>query len=92
MVLSNILTPASEVHCCNTTFTANQNFFNPSIRSNYGLAVFQFAAAKIWETFPPEFLLFISLLYRNLKLVCIHAVAGTNVEENLKIYTLGGAI
>ena len=35
--LLNILTLTSENHSYNTRYVANQNFFKPSVRTNYGL-------------------------------------------------------
>jgi len=53
-VLLNILTSASEIHPYNTRYGANQNFFKPSVRTNYGVSTFQFSPIKIWESVPPE--------------------------------------
>ena len=58
-VLLNILTPASEIHSYNTRYVTNQNFFKPSIRTNYGISTFKFSTFKIWESVPPEFKLFL---------------------------------
>ena len=38
-VLLNILTPVSEIHSYNTRYAANQNFFKPSVCTNYGISV-----------------------------------------------------
>ena len=46
-VLLNILTPASEIHSYNTRYVANQNFFKPSVYTNYGMSTFKFSAIKI---------------------------------------------
>ena len=54
-VLLNILTPTSEIHTYNTKYVTNQNFFKPSVRTNYGMSTFKFSAIKIWESVPPEF-------------------------------------
>ena len=51
-VLLNILTPSSEIHPYNTRYAANQNFFKPSVRTNYGVSTFKFSAIKIWESVP----------------------------------------
>ena len=53
-VLLNILTPASEIQSYNTRYVANQNFFKPSVCSNYGISTFKFSAIKIWKSVPPE--------------------------------------
>ena len=53
-VLLNILTPVSEIHSYNTRYAANQNFFKPSVRTNYGTSAFKFSATKIWESVPLE--------------------------------------
>lgn len=54
-VLLNILTPASEIHSYNTRYVADQNFFKPSVRTNYCISTFKFSAVKIWESVPQEF-------------------------------------
>ena len=42
--LLNIPTPASEIHSQNTRYVANQNFFKPSARTNYGgICTFKFS-------------------------------------------------
>ena len=33
-VLLNILTPASKIHPCNTSYITNKNFFKPSARTD----------------------------------------------------------
>ena len=43
-VLLNILTPASEIHSYHTRYATNQNFFKPSVRTNYGISTFKFSA------------------------------------------------
>ena len=53
-VISDILTPASEVHFHNTRYAANQNFFKPIVRTNYGISTFKSSAPKVWESIPPE--------------------------------------
>ena len=63
-VLLNILTPASEIHSYNTRYVANQNFFKPSVRTNYGRSTFKFSAIKIWESVPPEFKRFPYMLFK----------------------------
>ena len=40
VVLLNILTPASEIYSHDTRYVANQNFFKPSVRTNYGTSAF----------------------------------------------------
>ena len=42
-VLLNILTPVSGIHLYNTRYVANQNFFKPSARTNYGICTFKFS-------------------------------------------------
>ena len=54
-VLLIILTPASEIHSHNTRYVANQNFFKPSVRTNYGISALEFSAAKIWEYVQDDF-------------------------------------
>ena len=54
VVLLNILTPASEIYSHDTRYVANQNFFKPSVRTNYGTSAFKFSAVKIWESVPLE--------------------------------------
>ena len=63
-VLLNILTPASEIHSYNTRYVANQNFFKPSVCTNYGMSTFKFSAIKIWESVPPEFKRFPYMLFK----------------------------
>jgi len=63
-VLLKILTPASEIHPYNTRYAANQNFFKPTVRTNYGISTFQFSAIKIWESVPPELKRFPYLLFK----------------------------
>ena len=60
----NILTPASEIHSFNTRYAANQNFFKPSVRSNYGVSTVKFSATKVWESVPPELKRFPYLLFK----------------------------
>ena len=48
-VLLDILTPASDIHSYNTRYASNQNFFKPSVCTNYGTSTFKFSATKIWE-------------------------------------------
>ena len=45
-VLPNIHTPVSEIHSYNTRYVSNQNFFKPSVRTNYGMSIFKFSAIK----------------------------------------------
>jgi len=45
-VLLNILTPALEIHPYNTRYAANQNFFKPSVCTNYGVSTFQLSTIK----------------------------------------------
>ena len=54
-VLLDILTSASEIHSYNTRYASNQNFFKPSVCTNYGTSTFKFSATKIWESVPLEF-------------------------------------
>ena len=63
-VLLNILTPASETHSYNTRYAANQNFFKPSVRTNYGVSTFQFSTIRIWESVPPELKRFPYMLFK----------------------------
>ena len=63
-VLLNILTPSSEIHPYNTRYAANQNFFKPSARTNYGVSTFKFSAVKIWESVPSELKCFPYLLFK----------------------------
>ena len=63
-VLLNILTPASEIHSYNARYVANQNFFKPSVYTNYGMSTFKFSAIKIWESVPPEFKRFPYMLFK----------------------------
>jgi len=63
-VLLNILTPSSGIHPYNTRYTANQNFFTPSVRTNYGVSTFKFSAMKIWVSFPQELKCFPYLLFK----------------------------
>ena len=63
-VLLNILTTASEIHSYNTRYVANQNFFKPSVCTNYGMSTFKFSAVKIWESVPPEFKHFPYMLFK----------------------------
>ena len=44
--------------------TANQNFFKPSVRTNYGISTFKFSATKIWESVPLEFKRFPYMLFK----------------------------
>ena len=44
--LLNIPTPASEIRSYNTRYVANQNFFKPSVRANYGMSTFKFSAIR----------------------------------------------
>ena len=53
---------ASEIH--NTRYVTNQNFFKPSVRTNYGMSTFKFSAIKIWESVPPEFKRFPYMLFK----------------------------
>ena len=39
----------------NTRYGANQNFFKPSLRPNYGISTLKFSTMRIWESVPPEF-------------------------------------
>ena len=48
---------------CNTRYAANQNFFKPSVRTNYGISTFKFSAIKIWESVPLEFKRFPYMLF-----------------------------
>ena len=63
-VLLNIPTPTSEIHTYNTKYVTNQNFFKPSVRTNYGMSTFKFSAIKIWESVPPEFKRFPYMLFK----------------------------
>ena len=63
-VLLNILTPSSEIHPYNTRYAANQNFFKPSVRTNYGVSTLKFSAVKIWESVPSELKCFPYLLFK----------------------------
>ena len=63
-VLLNILIPASDIHSYNTRYAANQNFFKPSVRTNYGISTFKFSATKIWESVPLEFKRFPYMLFK----------------------------
>ena len=45
-VLLNILKLASEIHSYNTRYVANQNYFKPSARTNYGMSTFKFSEVK----------------------------------------------
>ena len=61
-VLLNILTPASKIH--NTRYVTNQNFFKPSVGTNYGMSTLKFSVIKIWESVPPEFKRFPYMLFK----------------------------
>ena len=63
-VLLSILTLASKIHSYNTRYVANQNFFKPSVRTNYGRSTFKFSAIKIWESVLPEFKRFPYMLFK----------------------------
>ena len=63
-VLLNILIPASDIHSYNTRYAANQNFFKPSVRTNYGISTFKFSAIKIWESVPLELKRFPYMLFK----------------------------
>ena len=63
-VVLNILIPASDIHSHNTRYAANQNFFKPSVRTNYGISTFKFSAIKIWESVPLEFKRFPYMLFK----------------------------
>lgn len=63
-VLLIILTPASEIHSHNTRYVANQNFFKPSVRTNYGISALEFSAAKIWEYVQDDFKCFPYIVFR----------------------------
>ena len=63
-VLLNILSPSSEIHSYNTRYAAHQNFFKPSVRTNYGVSTFKFSAVKIWESVPSELKCFPYLLFK----------------------------
>jgi len=63
-LLLNILTPASEIPSYNTRYAANQNFFRPSVRTNYGISTFKFFPTQIWESVPPELKCFPYLLFK----------------------------
>ena len=63
-VLLNILIPASDIHSYNTRYVANQNFFKPSVSTNYGVSTFKFSATKIWESVPLEFKRFPYMLFK----------------------------
>ena len=60
-VLLNILTPASKVHSYNTRYAVNQNFFNQTVSTNYGI---KFCAIKIWVSVPPELNCFTYMLFK----------------------------
>ena len=62
-VLLSILTP-SEIHTYNTRYAGNQNFFKPSVRTNYGVSTFKLSPIKIWESVPPELKCFPYLLFK----------------------------
>ena len=63
-VLLIILTPPSEIHSYNTRYAANQNFFKPSVHTNYGISTFKYSAIKIWESVPLEFKRFPHVLFK----------------------------
>jgi len=63
-VLLNILTPASEIHSYNTRYAANQKFFKPSVRTNYGVSTFKLSAIKIWVSVPSELKRFPYMLFK----------------------------
>ena len=53
-----------QIHTHNTRYAANQNFFKPSVRTNYGVSTFKFSATKVWESVPPEVKRFPYLLFK----------------------------
>ena len=46
------------------SYAANQNFFKPSVRTNYGISTFKFSAIKIWESVPLELKRFPYMLFK----------------------------
>ena len=55
---------SEEIHSYNTRYGANQNFFKPSVRTNYGVSTFQFSTIRIWESVPPELKRFPYMLFK----------------------------
>ena len=49
---SDILTSASKIHDHNTRYAANENFYKPNIRTNFGDFTFKFSVTKIWQSIP----------------------------------------
>jgi len=46
-------------------YAANQNFFKPSIHSNFCISTFKFSTIKIWESVPPEPKRFSYMFFKN---------------------------
>ena len=50
--LSELFLKASDVHCYDTRYASNLNFYRPRVRTNFGKHTFKFAVSKIYEESP----------------------------------------
>ena len=63
-VLPNIHTPVSEIHSYNTRYVSNQNFFKPSVRTNYGMSIFKFSTIKSGNLYHLNLIVFIHAIQK----------------------------